>query len=93
MNCAKDGSTNPKDLYAYDVFPGQDVGFASIVDNAAYLQGPILRNSHLWGVNGHFQPNLADCGSWMVVHRLQVDRFLPIVGEMFSANSSVIHYP
>jgi len=36
----------------------------------------------------NFQAKLADCG-WLAVCRLQVNRFLPIVGEMLSAGGSV----
>jgi len=46
-------------------------------------------------VNSHFQAKLAGC-RWMAVCCLQVDRFLPIVGELLSAGGSVrfrTHYP
>ena len=56
----------------------KDATFGSVVDNAARPQ-----KHPLWGggVDRHFQAKLADCG-WMAVCRLQVDRFLPIAGEI-----------
>jgi len=55
---------------------------------------PGIPNDTLPGSEWHFQAKLADC-RWMAVYHLQLDCFLPIVGEMLSAGGSIMlgaHY-
>jgi len=77
------------------VFPGKDVTFGSVVDNAAHLRSQIPKNLRCWGVNRHLQAKVAD-HRWMTVCGLQVDRFLPTAGDVLFADGSVMlgtHYP
>jgi len=58
----------------YNMFPGRMPRL-----EVSLIMRPVPKNIHYGGggVDRHFQAKLADCG-WI----LQVDRFLPIAGEI-----------
>jgi len=84
VSCAKTGGPILTICTSITCFPGRMSRL-----EASLIMSPIpLKNLHYGGVNRHFQAKLADC-RWLAVCRLQVDRFLPIAGEMLSAGGSV----
>jgi len=77
-------------IYVYGVLPLKDVTFGvSLKTMPIYaVKCPTPKNLHCGRVNRNFQAKLADC-EWMAVCHLQVDPFLPITGEMFSAGGGI----
>ena len=80
----QNGWTDLNDLYVCDVFPGKDVTFVSVVDNAAHLQGQIPKTSIVGACIGIFKP-LVIGGGWLFAvcrcigfWRFRVKRFLRV---------------